>query len=962
MLDTDPTHHAGGVPREKVRPPTRSGIERPRLTARLLDQPPGLRLVVGPAGSGKTTALAHAAQAFDGRRIWLSLDGTDRQPSAFARSLAAATSLGVTTDVLQVVAALDDGAPALLVIDDVHQVAGSPGGEAIDLLCRYRPPQLSLAFGARDLRDLHQWRWRSDATARMLDLDQLRFRLWEVDELFRHLDLPLAPPDLHVLTQRTDGWAVALRLFHVALRDSGDDAAALLARSPRFTHRSIRGYLREEVLARVTAEERLFLRCTAVLDRLRPSSCDELLDRSASAAQLEDLAASGLVVPQHDGSSFRLHELLRDHLLAELAVEVGDEAVADLHRKAALILEREGAIPDAIRAASRGGDWEMLRRLLRRESGEVTTSLHAVADIPGAVRDRDPWILRAVAIRQLGEADLTNARTTLRLAVERFSESGGDAGTEALLRSVDAWLRPVPGPPRSWVSALRSALGGAEVTAWPMDQGGRFARGVTELARGRVADARSSLAVAATGPQPTISAMAAIALSAAVRLSGAAADAYSERAMALARAAGAPAAVVAAEIVASGIALADQGDGEADHVGMAFQAFWLALANLAEDRSDADDTSDAETVLAAQSLVLPSTVARAAGLLAGVARGRSLDRRAARDPSLRAAGPLAQALVSLAVAVAHDDPAARSTARRLAGTNGFGPWLQQIEDRLGRQPCGPEAATAHGVGVGVGVPTVAGGTHPGLRIHVFGGFAVARPDGALDIEDLRPRHLELLQVLAVNANRWMHRESLWELLWPDRPREAAAHNLHVAVSAVRRLLEPEASRGQSSVLPRSGDRYRLEVDVEGCDVCRFEQHLHRAGVARRRGDNDDAAEEIRQALGEWRGDLVPGAGPVEWAVSRREELRRRLSETAAGVLADLEPTMESSALAANVLAIDPFDDLLWRHAIRHAHSGGAAARLQELRATYAARFADDIPHPAMDGRGELSFLGVDGRR
>ncbi len=50
-----------------------------------------------------------------------------------------------------------------------------------------------------------------------LDSDALRFRSWEVEELFRVVYRePLSPEAAAALTRRTGGWAAGLMLFHLA--------------------------------------------------------------------------------------------------------------------------------------------------------------------------------------------------------------------------------------------------------------------------------------------------------------------------------------------------------------------------------------------------------------------------------------------------------------------------------------------------------------------------------------------------------------------------------------------------------------------------------------------------------------------------------------------------------------------------------------------------------------------------
>ena len=57
--------------------------------------------------------------------------------------------------------------------------------------------------------------------------DDLRFRAWEVEQLFRDVyHDPVPPADLAVLARRTEGWAAGLQLFHLATRGRSAGGAA----------------------------------------------------------------------------------------------------------------------------------------------------------------------------------------------------------------------------------------------------------------------------------------------------------------------------------------------------------------------------------------------------------------------------------------------------------------------------------------------------------------------------------------------------------------------------------------------------------------------------------------------------------------------------------------------------------------------------------------------------------------
>ena len=126
-------------------------------------------LVTGPAGAGKTVACASwaAARASGSKVAWLTVDAADRDPARFWRYVAAALSgAGVLdaaeADQLSLAGLAAENVPAqllsscgagavpaepapasataaTLVIDDVHELAGSDVVAGLDELIRHAP-------------------------------------------------------------------------------------------------------------------------------------------------------------------------------------------------------------------------------------------------------------------------------------------------------------------------------------------------------------------------------------------------------------------------------------------------------------------------------------------------------------------------------------------------------------------------------------------------------------------------------------------------------------------------------------------------------------------------------------------------------------------------------------------------------------------------------------------------------
>jgi predicted ATPase len=151
---------------------------------------------------------------------------------------------------------------------------------------------------------------------------------------------------------------------------------------------------------------------------------------------------------------------------------------------------------------------------------------------------------------------------------------------------------------------------------------------------------------------------------------------------------------------------------------------------------------------------------------------------------------------------------------------------------------------------------------PEVTITLLGGFAATvdgEPvaEGAWRLKKAR----ELVKLLALAPEHRLHREQAMDLLWRDRDPAAAANNLHQAVHAARRALDPDAIEVRDELL-----RLHAEVDVE-----RFE----RAAVDARRAGTPAAR---RAALSLYAGELLPENRYDDWAEQRRDELARLHAE------------------------------------------------------------------------------------
>ncbi len=168
-----------------------------------------------------------------------------------------------------------------------------------------------------------------------------------------------------------------------------------------------------------------------------------------------------------------------------------------------------------------------------------------------------------------------------------------------------------------------------------------------------------------------------------------------------------------------------------------------------------------------------------------------------------------------------------------------------------------------------------------LRIQMLGPFEVWRDGQRLTSVDWSGRKTcQLFKILVTYRQRAVANDELIEWLWPNLAPEAGRNSLWVAVSRLRRLLEPEAAgRGVSSFVLSEPPGYRFdpagrcEIDVDAfLDRARAGQELQQ------RGEWVAAIDAYLAAQGLYRGDYLAQDPYEDWALPTRERLRETFLE------------------------------------------------------------------------------------
>ena len=145
-----------------------------------------------------------------------------------------------------------------------------------------------------------------------------------------------------------------------------------------------------------------------------------------------------------------------------------------------------------------------------------------------------------------------------------------------------------------------------------------------------------------------------------------------------------------------------------------------------------------------------------------------------------------------------------------------------------------------------------------LTIKMLGAFEISQGGRTLTTGDWKSKKaLTALKYLTANRDKgYLPRDVLMELLWPETPLESAQKSLNAALTSVRKTLEPDASRGESSYLISKGDALCLELGPGGSsDLELFREKLYLAAKAREVGDFDLYFRALKETAELYRGDF-----------------------------------------------------------------------------------------------------------
>lgn len=446
-------------------------VPRPELREMLEDQtrPADLGRVVlvsAPAGHGKTVAVADwVAATPEVPTVWVALDASDRLETRWWTAVLAAliecpavgpesplrrlrpawrhpSAVERTEFLAAALNALDAvPGPVRLVLDDVHEIVGHSAFEGLLELVRHPMPSLTVVLCSRFDPPIGLDRLRLVGRLGEVRVDHLTFTTDDAAALFGQESPGLTRDEVATLVQRTEGWVAALRLAALSLRHTDDSAR--FVREFAGDDRSVADYLFGEVWSGLLDHEREVLEAAVVASPL-PVELGAFLAGPDAPEVLEALEATTGMVTATDRlrESYRIHELLRSHVLARMRRHHPDR-ISALYQRATGWFDERGEHLEALRCAAHAHDVAATQTLMRARAVELMArgefaTLEQSEALTGAADD--PRVRLVLGLVALESGDLDRAQSRISSA-ER--ELDADPPTEehanlAVLRRVVA--------------------------------------------------------------------------------------------------------------------------------------------------------------------------------------------------------------------------------------------------------------------------------------------------------------------------------------------------------------------------------------------------------------------------------------------------------------------------------------------------------------------------------------------
>lgn len=355
---------------------------------------PKLILIVAPAGSGKTTAMAQYMQMSSARTTWYSLGEHDNDLRRFWRyvvhALAPHLATGATERLLPLLAEHQEHAlhqfldqclnelydapePIMLALDDYHLITRPEIHGCLHYWLEHLPSSIQVVLASRfepPFEGLHKWIVRGEV--KRINAKELAFTTQDAEQLCQSvLEVALPSQWIEALVARTEGWAAGLQLALMSLQQRSSDQWSAWIHTGH-VGQQLEEYLFQELWKGLDEQMGTFLLETSILRKFNAALCADITGQGSCNSKLAFLERNGLFLVHIQQDEYRYHHLVRE-FYARMLKQQAPARWSELHRQASLVHAQMGLSEEAIDHAFMAEDYELAASLLNRHLHELVT-------------------------------------------------------------------------------------------------------------------------------------------------------------------------------------------------------------------------------------------------------------------------------------------------------------------------------------------------------------------------------------------------------------------------------------------------------------------------------------------------------------------------------------------------------------------------------------------------------------
>lgn len=216
---------------------------------------------------------------------------------------------------------------------------------------------------------------------------------------------------------------------------------------------------------------------------------------------------------------------------------------------------------------------------------------------------------------------------------------------------------------------------------------------------------------------------------------------------------------------------------------------------------------------------------------------------------------------------------------------------------------------------------------PFLRVHCLGGFRVERNGVPVPDREWKGRLAKrLVKLLAVQNSGHLSRDAVSEVLWPDSAPDRRSAAFSSLLHRLRKTLDHvPARRPQRSCIRFEDNHLSLDRSLALTDVETFQASLAAATRAESGKAPERAVRLYDQAIGLYRGDLLPEDLYEDWCAPARETLRAgylKALDRAAALSEGMDDGSRAAHYHERLFAVDPCNEAACRWLMTHALAAG----------------------------------------